>query len=143
MTKFFQNGEFQEFRAAVENKKAVLILVQNDKTSFGLLIVDPIEFSFEDRWSSSSLISTFNIIDRKEFRGKGEVKVWDWGKIGGQVNIGNNEVAIDVNGKGYYDAYSTSGGEILQITEDDDGINAITKEEGSRFAYFDYLEVYA
>ena len=50
----------------------------------------------------------------------------------GQVQIGDgNEVEIWVKGKGDYRAYSESGREILQITVDGDGINAITKEEGN------------
>ena len=66
----------------------------------------------------------------------------DW-EESGWVEIGDYEVMIRVNYKGCYDANSTSGGEILQITEDDDGINAITKELGNDEAYFNKLEVYA
>jgi hypothetical protein len=71
MTKRFANGYFKEFKSAVEKKKAVLILCKTDKTSFGLLIADPIIFN---EWNSSSLICAFNIEHRKEFRGRG--KVW-------------------------------------------------------------------
>ena len=39
-------------------------------------------------------------------------------------------------GKGNYNANSFSGREILQITEDGEGINAITKEEGNTIARF-------
>ena len=45
MTKVFANGDFKEYKAAVENKKCVLIICKSDKTSFGLLIVDPIFFN--------------------------------------------------------------------------------------------------
>ena len=141
MTKVFQNGDYEEYRSAVENKKAVLILCQTDKTSFGLLIVDPIILKC-GQWSSSSLIAAFNILDRKEFRGKGKVEGPDW-EGSGWVQIGDYEVMIRVNYKGCYDANSTSGGEILQITEDDDGINAITKKREESTVYFDKLEVYA
>ena len=140
MTKRFEKGNYKSFKTAVENKKAALIICKTDKTSFGLLIVDPIIFN--DQWSSSSLISAFNILDRKEFRGKGKVVGYDWGK-GGLVQIGGSEVVIQVNGNGRYEAYSYSGGGILQITKDHDGINAITKERGSKTAKLKMLEVYA
>ena len=42
------------------------------------------------------------------------------------VEIDSGEVVIVVREKGNYEAWSDSGGEILQITEDD--VNAITKE---------------
>ena len=142
MTKLFTNGDFKEFKAAVENKKATLMICETNKTSFGLLIVDPIIFK-KGQLSSSSLISAFNILDRKEFTGKGDVNGCDNGEWGGKVNIGVGEVAIFINGKGKYIAYSNSGGEILEITEDGDGVNAITKEEGNDGAYFNKLEVYA
>ena len=58
MTKLFANGNFLEYKAAVENKKAALIICKTDKTSFGYLIADQIIFG---RWSSSSLICAFNI----------------------------------------------------------------------------------
>ena len=45
--------------------------------------------------------------------------------------------------KGYYAACSNSGGKILQITKDGNGINAITKQKGNNFAHFNMLEVYA
>ena len=48
-----------------------------------------------------------------------------------------------MNEEGDYYAYSYSGEEILQITEDGDGINAITKERGNDNAQVDILEVYA
>jgi len=141
MKRVFQNGDYQEYKTAVENKKALLILCKNHKTSFGLLIVDPIILN--GHWSSSSLISAFNILDRKEFTGKemevegNDCRDWIWLRIGG------SEVVIDVNRKGYYCAWSISGGGILQITKDGSGINAITKEEGSDIADLDKLEVYA
>ena len=84
MKKLFENGNVKEFIKAVENKKAALIICKTYKTSFGLLIVDPIIFGYSE-WSSSSLISAFNILDRKEFRGKGDVEGWDyrgeWGSV--------------------------------------------------------------
>ena len=79
----FENGDYKEYKLAIENKKVVLILCQSYKTSFGLLIVDPISFKLFQR-SSSSLISAFNILDRKEFRGKGDVTGVDyesWGYV--------------------------------------------------------------
>ena len=72
MKKVFENGNFKQFKAAVEEKKAVLIICKTNKTSFGLLIVDSIILN--GQWSSSSLISAFNILDRKEFTGKGVVR---------------------------------------------------------------------
>jgi len=71
--KLFVNGDYKEFRAAVENKNAVLIICKTYKTLFGLLIFDPI--ILKGLWSCSSLISAFNILERKEFRGNGIV----WG----------------------------------------------------------------
>ena len=139
MTKVFANGDFKQFKAAVENKKAVLIICKTDKTSFGLFFVDPIIFG---QWNSSSLICAFNIAQRKEFKGKGKVGGKDGGERG-WVQIGYGEVGIRVNGKGDYETRSNSGKEILQITEDENGINAINQEEGNADAYFDKLEVYA
>jgi len=51
--------------------------------------------------------------------------------------IGDGEVVIRVKVRRNYEAWSNSGGEILQITEDRDDINAITKEKGRTYAYFD------
>ena len=54
------------------------------------------------------------------------MKGWD-GDEEGMVWIGDgDEVVIDVKEKGDYRAWSNSGEEILQITEDDNGINSIT-----------------
>jgi len=113
MKKLFANGDFKEFKASVENKKIVLIICQTDITSFGLLIVDPIIFN--GQWRSSSLISAINILDRKEFRGKGRVEGKSWGS-GGRVRIGHDEVVILVNGKGNYEACSYSDRDILKIS---------------------------
>ncbi len=52
------------------------------------------------------------------------------------------EIVICVNGKGMYEAYSFSGGEILKITEDG-GIGAITKEGNWVGVSPIILEVYA
>ena len=109
----------------MENKKTVLILSKTNKTSFGLLFVNPILFSLSyGQWNSSCLICAFNISQRKEFKGKGEVEAvgdeWDY------IWIGDGEVGIRLQGKGDYYAYSKSHGEILHITEDVNGINAIT-----------------
>jgi len=59
MMKVFTNGDFKEYKTAVENKKAALFVCKTYNTSFGLLIVGPIFFN--GQWSSSSLISVFNI----------------------------------------------------------------------------------
>ena len=48
-----------------------------------------------------------------------------------------------VNGKEDYWAWSESGKEILQITKDGNGINAITQEKEGDFYKFNILEVYA
>ena len=77
MKKLLSNGDFKEFKAAVENKKAALIICKTDKKSFGLLIVDQIIFN--SQYSSSSMVSAFNILDRKEFTGKGNVMGMDYG----------------------------------------------------------------
>ena len=46
----------------------------------------------------------------------------DWGG----VTIGEyQEVGIKVGGKGNYEAWSYSGGEILQRTKDENGINTL------------------
>jgi len=45
LTKLFANGDYKEFKAAVENKKAVLIICKTNISFFGLLIVDPIIFN--------------------------------------------------------------------------------------------------
>ena len=45
--------------------------------------------------------------------------------------------------KGNYCVSSNSGKETLQITKDDNSINAITKEEDGKDCYFNILEVYA
>ena len=60
---------------------------------------------------------------------------WDEEECGG-VMIGQHEVVIRVRRKGEYYAWSNSGEKILQITEDGEGINAITKEEGNTIARF-------
>ena len=49
---------------------------------------------------------------------------------------------IRVIGKGDYEAYSFSGGEILHITMDG-GVNAITKARDGTNVYPKILEVYA
>jgi hypothetical protein len=58
MMKVFANGDSKEFKAAVEKKKATLIICKTHKTSFGSLIVDPFIFG---EWNSSPLICAFNI----------------------------------------------------------------------------------
>jgi hypothetical protein len=58
MKKQFLNGDFKEFKAAVENKKAVLILCKTDNTFFGLLILNQIFF---DQYNPSPMICAFNI----------------------------------------------------------------------------------
>ena len=143
MTRVFENGDFKEFKIACSNKTTILILCKTDKTSFGLLIVDPIIFSSDfGQWNSSSLICAFNIAQRKEFKGEGRVRAADRGKEG-VVEIGDAEVVIMVDGKRNYRAYSYSGKKILQITQDENGINAITQEEVDTAAELNILEVYA
>ena len=122
MTKYFSNSDFKEFKAAVEYKKAALIICKSDKTSFGLLIVDPI--IFDRQWTSSSQISAFNIDDRIEFSGNGEVRAWDFGQSG-MVEIDSGEVVIVVKGKGEYYARSNCGRQALNIRNNT--VNAITK----------------
>jgi hypothetical protein len=112
MTKLFENGDFKEYKIACSKKKSILILCKTDKTSFGLLIVDPIIFG---QLNSSSLICAFNIAQRKEFKGKGGVWGWDGGDWGRLV-IDGGDVVIGVDGKGDYWAKSKSDGEILKIT---------------------------
>ena len=62
---------------------------------------------------------------------------------GGWVRIGISEVVIGVGAKGNYWTCSNRGRDILQITEDGDGINAITKEKKGDYAKVNMLEVYA
>ena len=58
--------------------------------------------------------------------------------------IGDYEVVIGVNEKGDYYAYSSKGGEILQITDNGDGIDVITKRERYNCdPKVDILEIYA
>ena len=128
MTKVFANGNFKEYRAAIENKKGVLIICKSDNTSFGLLIVDPIIFNAQ--WTSSSMISVFNILDKKEFRGKGNLLGMNFGDYG-TLQIDNSEVSIEVHGKGEYYAHSWS----------EDGVYAITKAGG--YSTLKILEIYA
>ena len=52
----------------------------------------------------------------------------DCGEMG-YVRIGGEEVGIKVDGKGNYKAYSFSGREILQISNDDNGISSFTQEK--------------
>jgi len=68
LIKVFENGDLLEFRTAVENKKAVLIICKTDKTTFGLLIIDPIDF---DASNICSHICAFNVKEGIKFTGKG------------------------------------------------------------------------
>ena len=125
MTKVFANDDFKKYKAAVENKKAVLFICKTNKTLFGLLIVNPIIFSqLSIGPLNSSLVYAFNIAKRMEFKGNGEVRGWDYG-YWGQVWIGSGEVGIRVWGKKNYEAYFLSGRQILHITKDGKGVNAI------------------
>ncbi len=78
-------------------------------------------------------MSVFNIKQRKEFRGKGKLKTWDRGGVGeeGKITIGFDEIMIAVYAKGNYMMNSRKGEEILKISEDGDGNNAITEMKNS------------
>jgi hypothetical protein len=122
LTKVFSNGDFKQYKKAVEKKKAVLIICKTSKTSFGLLIVDIIIFG---KKNSSSLICAFNIEQRKLFKGNGKVEAWDeWAE--GSIEIGMEELVILVHGKGNYSAYSNSSKDVLNITNEINQINTIT-----------------
>jgi hypothetical protein len=42
---------YQDFEKVVSNQKTVLILCQTDKTTFGLIITDPVEFEWYGRYN--------------------------------------------------------------------------------------------
>ena len=80
MTKLFVNGNKNDYISAILNKKAILILCKTDITRFGLFIVDPIILNDS---KNCSLVSAFNIDQRKEFKGQGKVETWDGPEDGG------------------------------------------------------------
>ena len=63
--------------------------------------------------------------------------------MGRSIPRGVGEVVIRVIDKGEYRAWSYGGGEILQITWDENDFNIITKEDDGENTNFEILEVYA
>ena len=66
----------------------------------------------------------------------------EWGETG-WIEIKEEELEIEVNGRGDYRGKSYSEEEILKITRDRERINEITKEKNGVWVSIHSLEVYA
>ena len=62
MKRIFANGDKEEFKEKIQDKKAVLCLCKTEKSAFGLFISGP--FKYWD-WTKSPMILAFNLNTRK------------------------------------------------------------------------------